>query len=51
MVSGYALAFGLTLVAGGRLGDVYGRRALMMIGLTGFILGSAASGLPPTPSW
>ena len=45
VVSGYALAFGLTLVAGGRLGDVYGRRALMMIGLTGFILGSAASGL------
>ena len=45
VVSGYALAFGLTLVAGGRLGDVYGRRALMMIGLTGFIVGSAASGL------
>lgn len=45
VVSGYALAFGLTLVAGGRLGDVYGRRTLMMVGLTGFILGSAASGL------
>ena len=45
VVSGYALAFGLTLVAGGRLGDVYGRRALMMVGLAGFILGSAASGL------
>ncbi len=45
VVSGYALAFGLTLVAGGRLGDVYGRRALMMIGLAGFIAGSAASGL------
>lgn len=45
VVSGYALAFGLTLVAGGRLGDVYGRRTLMMVGLIGFILGSAASGL------
>lgn len=45
VVSGYALAFGLTLVAGGRLGDVYGRRALMMVGLGGFIVGSAASGL------
>ena len=44
VVSGYALAFGLTLVAGGRLGDVYGRRTLMMVGLAGFILGSAASG-------
>lgn len=45
VVSGYALAFGLTLVAGGRLGDVYGRRTLMLIGLAGFIVGSSASGL------
>ena len=30
VVSGYALAFGLTLVAGGRLGDAYGRRRLML---------------------
>lgn len=45
VVSGYALAFGLTLVAGGRLGDVYGRRTLMLVGLGGFIVGSAASGL------
>ena len=37
VVSGYALAFGLTLVAGGRLGDAYGRRRLMVIGLTGFV--------------
>ncbi len=48
VVSGYALAFGLTLVAGGRLGDAHGRRRLMLIGLTGFILSSAAAGLAPT---
>ncbi|MGZ8745115.1 MAG: MFS transporter [Nocardioides sp.] len=47
VVSGYALAFGLTLVAGGRLGDAYGRRRLMLIGLTGFVLASAAVGLAP----
>ncbi len=47
IVSGYALAFGLTLVTGGRLGDAYGRRRLMLIGLTGFILSSAAVGLAP----
>ena len=47
VVSGYALAFGLTLVAGGRLGDAYGRRRLMLIGLTGFIISSAAVGLAP----
>ncbi|WP_240641289.1 MFS transporter [Nocardioides ferulae] len=47
VVSGYALAFGLTLVAGGRLGDAYGRRRMMLIGLTGFVLSSAAVGLAP----
>lgn len=47
IVSGYALAFGLTLVTGGRLGDAYGRRRLMLIGLTGFIVSSAAVGLAP----
>lgn len=48
VVSGYALTFGLVLVTGGRLGDAYGRRRLMLLGLTGFILGSAAAGLAPT---
>lgn len=47
VVSGYALTFGLTLVAGGRLGDAYGRRRLMVIGLIGFVLSSAAVGLAP----
>jgi len=47
IVSGYALAFGLTLVTGGRLGDAYGRRRLMLVGLTGFIVSSAAVGLAP----
>ena len=47
VVSGYALAFGLTLVAGGRLGDAYGRRRLMLIGLAGFTLASAAVGFAP----
>lgn len=48
VVSGYALAFGLTLVAGGRLGDAFGRRRLMLIGLTGFVISSAAVGLAPS---
>ncbi|MCD4524166.1 MFS transporter [Nocardioides sp. cx-173] len=45
VVSGYALAFGLTLVAGGRLGDAFGRRRMMLVGLAGFIVSSAAVGL------
>jgi EmrB/QacA subfamily drug resistance transporter len=47
VVSGYALAFGMTLVAGGRLGDAHGRRRLMTIGLVGFVVSSAAVGLAP----
>ena len=38
VVSGYALTFGLVLVAGGRLGDLLGRRRMFLIGLTGFTL-------------
>ena len=47
VVSGYALAFGLTLVAGGRLGDVLGRRRMFLVALTGFVLTSAAAGAAP----
>jgi EmrB/QacA subfamily drug resistance transporter len=47
VVSGYALTFGLTLVAGGRLGDVLGRRRMFLIALSAFILTSAAAGAAP----
>ncbi|MQW77359.1 MFS transporter [Nocardioides sp. dk4132] len=47
VVSGYALTFGLTLVAGGRLGDAYGRRRLMTLGLIGFMASSVLVGLAP----
>ena len=50
VVSGYALAFGLVLVTGGRLGDAWGRRRLMLLGLSGFILSSAAAGLAHSAS-
>jgi EmrB/QacA subfamily drug resistance transporter len=48
VVSGYALAFGLALVAGGRLGDVLGRRRMFLVSLTAFVLTSAAAGAAPT---
>jgi EmrB/QacA subfamily drug resistance transporter len=47
IVSGYALTFGLTLVAGGRLGDVVGRRRMFIVGLIAFTVTSAAAGLAP----
>ena len=49
VVSGYALAFGLVLVAGGRIGDARGRRPALMIGLAIFTLASAACGLARNP--
>ena len=47
VVSGYALALGLMLVIGGRLGDAHGRRAIMLLGLGGFVVASAAAGPRP----
>jgi EmrB/QacA subfamily drug resistance transporter len=47
VVSGYALTFGLVLVAGGRLGDLVGRRRMFLIGLVAFTLTSAAAGAAP----
>jgi EmrB/QacA subfamily drug resistance transporter len=48
VVSGYALTFGLALVAGGRLGDLLGRRRMFLIALSAFVLTSAAAGAAPT---
>ncbi len=49
VVSGYALAFGLTLVPAGRLGDARGRRTVFVVGVSLFTLSSLAAGLAPTP--
>ncbi|ACQ81774.1 major facilitator superfamily MFS_1 [Beutenbergia cavernae DSM 12333] len=48
IVAGYALSFGLALVPAGRLGDVYGRRTLFLVGLAAFIVTSAACGFATT---
>ncbi|MFD2758381.1 MFS transporter [Gulosibacter faecalis] len=48
VVSGYALVFGVLLVAAGRAGDVWGRGRLFVIGLACFALGSLLSGLAPS---
>ncbi|MFF3286571.1 MFS transporter [Streptomyces sp. NPDC003023] len=45
----YALAMGVLLVIGGRLGDRYGQRRLFLIGMSGFTLASAACGLAAGP--
>ena len=44
IVTGYALAFGGLLLLGGRLGDLYGRRRIFMVGLTLFAVASFVGG-------
>jgi EmrB/QacA subfamily drug resistance transporter len=46
----YALALGVLLVTGGRLGDKYGRRRTFLIGIAGFTLASLACGLAWDPA-
>ncbi|HET8559430.1 MAG TPA: MFS transporter [Marmoricola sp.] len=48
IVSGYTLAFGLVPVLAGRLGDDHGRRVMFQVGVAGFVVTSALSGLSPT---
>jgi EmrB/QacA subfamily drug resistance transporter len=45
IVTGYALAFGSLLLLGGRLGDLYGRRKVFMVGLAIFAVASLLGGL------
>lgn len=51
VLSGYALTFGVVLVAAGRAGDLMGRGGLFLIGVTLFTLSSIAAGLAPDANW
>lgn len=48
ILSGYALAVGVALVPSGRLGDIFGRSSLWVIGLAIFTLASLGAGLADT---
>ena len=48
--AGYALAMGVLLVVGGRLGDRYGQRRMFLIGIAGFTLASLWCGLSVDPA-
>ncbi len=50
VVAGYGLAFAILLITGGRLGDLYGRKRLFMIGMVGFTIASALCGLATSPA-
>src|SRR5918912_414507 len=46
--AGYTLAFGVLMVVGGRLGDIFGRRRVFLVGIAGFTAASAACALAPS---
>lgn len=46
--AGYQLAFACVLITAGRLGDIYGRRRMFLIGMAGFIVTSIAAGAAPS---
>src|ERR671930_1382219 len=47
-VNAYTLTFGVLLVTGGRMGDIFGRRRMFLAGVILFAASSAAIGLAPS---
>ncbi|MEU4696230.1 DHA2 family efflux MFS transporter permease subunit [Nonomuraea dietziae] len=49
LVSGYTLAMAVGLITGGRLGDLYGRKRMFVIGALGFTVASLLCGVSVSP--
>lgn len=49
IAAGYTLSFAVVLITAARLGDLYGRRRLFIVGVIGFTLSSAACALAQSP--
>jgi MFS family permease len=50
VISGYACGYGVFLITGGRLGDLYGRKRCFLIGMAGFSLASLGCGVAGSPA-
>ena len=49
IAAGYTLALAVGLLTGGRLGDMFGRKRMLMIGAAGFVATSVACALATSP--
>ena len=49
IAAGYTLALAVGLMTGGRLGDLFGRRTMLMIGVAGFAVSSLGCAVTPDP--
>jgi len=47
VIAGYTVSYAMLLITGARLGDLFGRRRMFMIGVGGFTLASLICGLAP----
>ena len=50
ITAGYTLAMSATLLLGSRLGDAFGRRRVLLVGMAGFIVASVLCALAPSSS-
>ena len=50
VISAYAATYAVFLITGGRLGDLFGRRRMFMLGVTGFTLASLVCGIAWSPA-
>jgi MFS family permease len=50
-INAYTLTFAVLLVTGGRLGDIFGRRRIFLIGVGLFAFASATIGFAPSDGW
>lgn len=51
VITAYLLAYAVLLVTGGRLGDIYGRKRVFILGMIGFIITSFSCGISFQPDW
>lgn len=51
VIAAYSLAFALMLITGGRLGDIFGRKRMFLVGVVGFTVASLLCGLARSPEW
>src|SRR5436305_10402454 len=51
VINAYALTFGVLIVVGGRLGDMFGRRLMFVIGACVFAAFSVLGGAAPNTAW
>jgi EmrB/QacA subfamily drug resistance transporter len=51
VISAYAAAYAVFLITGGRLGDLFGRRRLFLLGVAGFTIASVLCGIARSPAF